>query len=128
MCQTSNIKNSTENSMNMPPEHSNIERNGTCKKPVTSKLQGSETLMQQKIRKMDSSESQLNISSQKSSNNTSSSQTKLYHQTDHQDSESKANKPPSRNNQDNKIGLSNMALNKRAKGEGGNISIRAYLN
>ena len=122
MCQTSNLKPLNENSIMMQSGHSYnaLERNGgSCKK--MSKIQDSaDSSMPQKLRKIDSSETTNNMSSQRNQGINSSSQNKMFSQTtDSNDSETKANKNSSLSHSDRKTAQTTNLQNTQTKIEGG---------
>ena len=120
MCQSSNIKTLNENPIVMASGNSNIDRNGTCKKEVPSKLQDSESSMSQKLGKMDSSETQQHMPSSQRSGVTSTSQNKLFSQTNNLEQPNvKTNKIPALNNSDRKASTTNNVQNRQTKGDGG---------
>ena len=120
MCQSSNIKTLNETPLVMASGHSNIDRNGTCKKGLSSKLQDSENSMSHKLRKMDSSETQQHMPSSQRSGITSTSQNKMFSPTNNPDqSDVKTNKISALNNSDQKSSTANNLQNRQTKGEGG---------
>ena len=115
MCHSSPIKTLNENVISMSAR-SNSDRNN-CKKSTPTKLQDSENTLPQKLRKMDSSDTQL---SGQRSGISGVSHHKSYESQERQDSDLKVGQGQPPNGIDRKTSTgNNLQQNRHAKDEGG---------
>ena len=116
MCHSSPIQTLNESSA-ISSGRLNSDRNGGFRKTISSKMEDPESSLPQKLRRMESSETQM--SAQKSGI-TASSQNKSYNQPEQPESNLKTSKALQTNNSDRKTTSVNNMHNRQTKEDRGN--------